>query len=295
MKNRSFVILYWFVTLITNCYCFFDDIGMGARQTAIGNAFTAVCDDVYSIYYNPAGLGQMNNSNIAMMYAQLWPSISGEGLNDMFVGVNTLLRNNTGVGFSWQTRKLEGVVSADTVSVSAGRKVKDNLLIGVTGKYLKFELTGDEVNTIPELRNNNSKSAFSLDLGVLLRVKDINIGMSIKNVNTPDIGLFEPVPVPMVLKAGVSKKLTDKVLLAMDISNIYSVTEFSIGSEIMVRENIIIRAGMLGSNAEYSKICLGAGLKINKLQLDYSYVVQILGGVGNDTGTHRVSLNFKLK
>ena len=34
----------------------FDDTGMGARPIGMSNAFTAVADDIYALYYNPAGL-----------------------------------------------------------------------------------------------------------------------------------------------------------------------------------------------------------------------------------------------
>ncbi|MCX7716017.1 MAG: type IX secretion system membrane protein PorP/SprF, partial [Endomicrobia bacterium] len=271
-------------------------IGMGARQTAMANAFTAVSDDVYSIYYNPAGLGKINTgNNFSAMYAQLWPSIGGEGLNDMFIGMNFLTKSEIGIGVSWQSRRLESVVSADTISFGGGKRIKENILAGITFKYLKFELITAEIDTIPELKNKRSKSALGIDIGLLFQLRKIDIGFAVKNVNSPDIGLFEAAPVAMVVKAGVSKKISDKVLVVLDLSNTSSITEFSLGSEVILRNNIILRGGILSSTANYSKTCLGVGLRINKIQLDYGYVIQLLGGTGNDTGTHRVSFNIRLK
>lgn len=295
MKNQNFV-MFILLLLISQCYSFFDDIGMGARQTAMANAFTAVSDDVYSLYYNPAGLVKIEGGNLGVMYAQLWPFISGEGLSDMFLGINMPARGNIGIGGAWQTRRLEGVVIADTFSFGIGKKLKENIWIGLTAKYLRFELVSSEIKTIPELKDHSSKSAFGIDFGMLLNLQQkIDIGFSIKNLNQPDIGLFESAPVPMVIKAGISKKIVNNVLLAMDVSNSSVLTEFSVGSEIVPNENITFRGGVLTSNTNCSKICLGIGVKINKLQLDYSYVIQLLGGTGNDAGTHRVSLNLKLK
>src|SRR5579859_1073835 len=38
----------------------YDDLGTSARVSGMSNAFTAVADDAYSIYYNPAGLATLD-------------------------------------------------------------------------------------------------------------------------------------------------------------------------------------------------------------------------------------------
>jgi hypothetical protein len=287
------VLITIFITTIY-LYPFFEDIGMGARQTSMGNTFVAVCDDVYSVYYNPAGLGKPLVGSVSFMYAQLWPSIAGEGLNDMFAGFSSVLRNNIGIGITWQSRVLQNVVNDDTISVGLGKQIKENLLLGVVVKYLKFELVSEEIKSIPELKNNSQKTAVGLDLGVLLRLTQMDVGVSLKNVNSPDVGIFESAPLPMVIKLGVSKKF-EKIMVAADVSNSNNVTEFSAGGELYISEKITLRCGGLTSNAEYLKLSVGAGLQINKLQLDYSYMIQIIGGTETDTGTHRVGLSLRFK
>ena len=37
----------------------YDDVGTSARITGMSNSYTAVADDVYSTYYNPAGLATL--------------------------------------------------------------------------------------------------------------------------------------------------------------------------------------------------------------------------------------------
>src|SRR5689334_13804699 len=46
------------------------NIGVGARAIGMGEAFTAVSDDVSSLYWNPAGLALLNQSQGAFMYNQ---------------------------------------------------------------------------------------------------------------------------------------------------------------------------------------------------------------------------------
>ncbi|MCB4791179.1 MAG: LysM peptidoglycan-binding domain-containing protein [Elusimicrobia bacterium] len=50
----------------------YDDTGAGARAMGMGNAFTALADDPFCIYYNPAGLGFIRQSQIGADYGKLW-------------------------------------------------------------------------------------------------------------------------------------------------------------------------------------------------------------------------------
>ena len=43
----------------------YEDVGVSARATGFGNAFTAVADDAYAIHYNPAGLGLLYRPELA--------------------------------------------------------------------------------------------------------------------------------------------------------------------------------------------------------------------------------------
>merc|ERR1711964_431383 len=44
-------------------------IGVGTRTAAMGNTFTGIADDVSSIYWNPAGLGQLERPQLSIMGA----------------------------------------------------------------------------------------------------------------------------------------------------------------------------------------------------------------------------------
>src|ERR1044071_534107 len=49
----------------------FLNFGVGARPLAMGRAFTAVADDIDSIYWNPAGLATFRSSQLAFQYSPL--------------------------------------------------------------------------------------------------------------------------------------------------------------------------------------------------------------------------------
>jgi len=65
----------------------FDDLGAGARAPGMGGAFTAIADDVYAIYYNPAGLALLDRPTMAASHTQHLAGLSdGSGLNTSFLG-----------------------------------------------------------------------------------------------------------------------------------------------------------------------------------------------------------------
>ena len=50
-------------------------IGAGARPTAMGDAFTAIADDVNATYFNPAGLAQLKTAELTAMRTQWFQNI----------------------------------------------------------------------------------------------------------------------------------------------------------------------------------------------------------------------------
>ena len=57
----------------------YDDVGISARATGLGMAYTAVADDAYTIYYNPAGLATLDRPEFASTYSRLLTGLSVTG------------------------------------------------------------------------------------------------------------------------------------------------------------------------------------------------------------------------
>jgi hypothetical protein len=55
-------------------------IGVGARAEAMGEAYGAVADDPYALYWNPAGLGRMSNPRLSLSYTMWLEDISNSFL-----------------------------------------------------------------------------------------------------------------------------------------------------------------------------------------------------------------------
>jgi hypothetical protein len=65
----------------------FEPLPVGGRAAGMGEAYTAIVDDVYSLYYNPAGCLQINRPEIGTYYSQLYPGLSDHSqISRMFLG-----------------------------------------------------------------------------------------------------------------------------------------------------------------------------------------------------------------
>ena len=93
----------------------FLDLGAGARATGMGNAFVAVDDDAYAIYYNPAGLALLEQSELATSYTKNMIGLSdGSSMSTSFVGFAQPLKAGWGtLGAAWQQFDLNGGLYSD--------------------------------------------------------------------------------------------------------------------------------------------------------------------------------------
>jgi nucleoid-associated protein YgaU len=81
MKQTRFIALFAMLfagTLIarpTRLFADFDDLGAGARAIGLGNAYSAVADDAFGLYYNPAGLGFIRTGQVGADFGKLYAGL----------------------------------------------------------------------------------------------------------------------------------------------------------------------------------------------------------------------------
>ena len=71
-------------------------LGVGARALAMGGAGTALSDNAYAAYWNPAGLGYLTRYEVSFMHSTL----NGQDAYD-FVSYIHPLKNRGAIGISW--------------------------------------------------------------------------------------------------------------------------------------------------------------------------------------------------
>jgi len=171
----------------------FLEIGMGSAGSAMGDAFVSLATDLSAIYWNPAGLGYMEQSE-AQFTIQPWvvdinTTFSGVGI--VLPAVGTLALGITQVGYgemdvtnmAMQDGTGEKFSSNDlAASFSYSRRLAQWFSFGASLKYVNSKIW------------HTSASAVAVDLGVLLNTHffsptgekgdGMSIGMSIANYGT---------------------------------------------------------------------------------------------------------------
>ena len=207
-----------------NAFSSFQNTGIGARATGLNNAYTADADDVHGVYYNPAGMVQIESPEFTSYYGKLYTGLSdGSNLGNNFFAYAHPLRikksrsarnmrlisqddgvNYYGtIGAAYQEFKLDGLYKETSIYLSYARIFLPDFYIGMTLKSLAVSY-GTDMYTQNAISMNNrargdidpifasgrSKRVTSFDLGFLYRItSDIKAGLMLANINQPDISL----------------------------------------------------------------------------------------------------------
>lgn len=161
-------------------------IGAGARAIGMGGAYTGVANDIYSVYWNPAGVSNLKfGSEVAFNHANWLADISYDfaaaSLNlgeagTMFVSFTSLIVPEEkvrtfdypdGDGRVWDAKSL-------SFGIGYARKLTDKFSIGVHLKYIREAIW------------NSSANGFAVDIGTyyVTPFNDMIIGACISNFGT---------------------------------------------------------------------------------------------------------------
>lgn len=287
-------------------------LGAGARAGAMADAFTAVADDAFAAYYNPAGLARLERPQLGGAHSALFQGVSyqslsfvvpfgrGEGrerietesnrhaigLSIYYLGVGDIERRTGDSTLPVGTFNSADSAYAATYSYAPN----DRLSLGVTGKYVH-----ESIDTF-------SGSAMAADAGVLYRVnpnndKPINLALSVRNVGNR-IGYVagEKDPLPTTVVAAVAASPTKDSVVDLDVGksnddNLYG----AFGAEVRhgLTEGVggAFRVGFTSArrdNGGLSGLTAGAGLAFQKASFDFAWIP--FGALGD---AFRLSLLIK--
>ncbi len=271
-------------------------IGVSARATGMGSAFTGVADDANSVFWNPGGLVNVITNEVALNHVE-WPA-------DI---------NLTSACLAFNPRSIPG-----TLAISARSLWLDPMLVrtgyepdgngqdfdaGSTAfglSYARFFTdkfsAGFTLNYIHEGLAETSVNTMGFDFGIMYRigVKDLKLGMVIQNLGGKEN--FDEIEskMPTTFKVG-----TSFVPIHTEHHKLLTAAEFQHPSDNKERANIGAEYGMNdifflrgGYNIAYDTdgVTFGFGVALkagdsSRLQLDYSAV-----DMGPLQYVHRLSL-----
>jgi len=289
--------------------CAFLKIGVGARQIGMGGANVALANDVNAIYWNPAGLAQLNKREFGAMHnewivdfkydflAYIHPLKKGL-IKNSFPGAigGGLIYFNMGEfeGRDEYRNKTNPYTAHDAAGiVSYAQKVSRRLNLGVSLKYIHEKIEIEKAQGI------------AFDFGALYHtgIKNLNLGFTVQNLGPKMKFIEEPFSLPLVLTAGIAYTYYG-LNLACDIrwQPIEERTNISLGTEYWPFKIFALRAGylthFLTSNLKFAPrddvlgkfygLGAGFGFRLGDIGIDYAFVPY--GDLGN---THRISFLTK--
>ena len=285
-------------------------IGVGARAVGMGGAYTAVSDDPYAMYWNPAGLALLTGRNLAFTHNDyfagftqeyaaytapaphigLLPSgsvkngVVGASFNYFYYGNDLERRSGNYEGLN-DLSPVEGKFGANDMAFSLGYG-------GSLGGALK---AGAEVKLIQQSIDTRSAASAALDLGALYdfdwQGRAFTAGLAVRNLGPGIKFIDRRYPLPMTASAGLSTRLYKKsLLLSLDLSKpIDNYPSLALGLEQKLAGRLFLRAGYRyrqhgNETGGLSGFAFGLGFAAGTFTFDYA--LSPFGDLGN---TQRLS------
>ncbi len=268
--------------------------GFGARNIAMGDAGTAISNDLTGLFYNPAMLASTDGSEVLFMHNEWIQDVSNE-----VVGVKTELWDIPfALGFNVTsisdipfrtnpTPDPETTFSANYFfgSLSTGFFITDEIAFGAGFKYLYEGLLNDEANGF----------GFDFGLNYILPYKGLTASAAIRNIGSMNKLRDEATKLPTELRVGTAYtfNLEDSKFdftcgaefqKYLDAEN----NHFNFGGEVLYNKLIAARAGYQ-TGYESRGLTAGIGLMWGNLKFDYAFL-PFSFGLGN---ANLFSLQFK--
>jgi hypothetical protein len=203
----------------------FLEIVPGGRASGMGNAFVGLADDASAIWWNPAGLGFLEEKQLNLMYAKWLPQFHFSDLYYSYIsyihnvkdwgtfGGDIIYFNEGEMEYMDENNVSHGMISSYEMAVkgSYGSKVFNNFSLGVNIKLIYSHLSERGQGTE---KGSGTATAVAVDLGVLYKLnalKGLQFGASLSNMG-PKVAYIDRAqadPLPTNLKIGLAYKIME--------------------------------------------------------------------------------------
>lgn len=270
----------------------FLQLGLNARSSAMGDAFTAVTNDHSAFNLNPATIHQTKGRQLILSHWNGFADVTSDYLGatipseNFTFAISAFTSAVSEIEVRLRPGDAEGLFDARNASLGAGLSTKatDELYIGVSGKLLYEKIYIDEA------------SGYAFDAGMLYSISnDINVGASILNIGKMSVLRSQSSVLPTSLRIGGSyvNSLSSEIAL-LATSDIVKVLDndgmhLHIGIEADYQSQIMLRAGYQ-TGYETKSFSGGIGVQYSIIRIDYAFIPMS----GAFSSTHLFSLMFNL-
>lgn len=282
----------------------FQLVSLSPKASAMGEAYYAVGKGAESIFYNPAGLADMDKTfNVVVDYTQ-WIAdinyIGGAaawnldnygvvGLSLMSVNYGTIygtsLDPNTGSALGYIDNGTLSNVSAYSFGVSYAKAISTQFSIGGNIRIAGQNLGENQFINGATVKNNATKLVFDAGVKYYTGFKNFRFGMAIRNFSSNILreAIYEQLPLTFTVGTAIDlmdfinpmHSQEDALTLAVDFlhSNNYS-ERFNVGAEYKLLGMLALRAGYQ-TNRDIASWSAGIGVNKtiagNEIEVNYSF------------------------
>ncbi len=304
-------------------------IGVGGRPLGMGGAFTGVADDITAAYYNPAGLANINYPQISLMHSEQFGSL----VNYDYAAVGIPFGKDMSFGLSIIRLGVDGIpdtrqalVDGSTQTViydinNPNARIDPSRVTEFSDQDWAFYLTfakrytekfyyGANVKIIYRSIAEFNAYGVGFDVGgYYTPMENLHVGANLQDITTTLVAwstgtneLISP-----TAKIGASYELHilgGKLTPALDFdirfedrrySSYFNIGPVSFdghaGFEFNFKNLFSIRAGY----NDVKQFTIGAGIKLPKLNIDYSFARFSYSETDRLPDSHRISLILTLE
>jgi len=280
IRNPPEAELAKFARITTTSYGFLKLTG-NARSAGMGDAYSAVGNDLASVFYNAAGITQIERYAVTASYMK-W--IVGSKMGTFALGAKTNMATFA-VNFAYfNTDEFEETTSSQPGGT--GRMVTlGDMAAGITiAKQVTDKLSvGGNLRWVQEDLDLQSYSSIDLDFGTLFYTgyRSTRLGMALRNLGGDKDVIGQKARFPMVFNlsgaAEVYGNLGDPFSMTVAVEQMFftdGLNRYHFGVEAWVQNMVALRGGFkTGYDSE--SWTLGAGLKQTlseqTVMVDFSY------------------------
>lgn len=264
-------------------------MGVHARSLGMGGAFVGIADDASAIYWNPAGLANINNLSVSTMYSAGMEfdrsyNFFGAGYNMKKFGV-------IGVGFI--NAGLTDIQFYDNDGAEDGSgDFSDNILyLGYAYKFKYFSAGFNAKMLFVNVVDDYKENGFGMDFGIYSEpVRGFSVGLTAADLFTK-VGDYNA---PHRLSLGIAFRPTSDLVFDIDAVKVKDEDSYfnygaEYGVDVMGDEyhDFLFRMGMNDGN-----VTLGFGVNYKFVEFNYAYFAKDNSEIMGDE--HKISLDFVL-
>lgn len=302
-------------------------IGVGGRPLGMGGAFVAVANDITAGYYNPSGLAHLNYPQISLMHDERYGDLVNYNYGAVAIpygsewsfGISAIRLSIDGI---YDTRNaLEDTNGDGILDITNQDRLNYDKISEFSNQDLAFYLTaakrysddfyiGANIKVIKRDIAEFSATGIGFDVGAMYRpIDNLWVGANVQDITTTlvawDTGKNDLISPTMKLGAAymwyvLGGRITPAVDFDIRFENRQFASNFNIGPvsfdahfgfEYQFQDLFAVRAGY----NDVKQFTIGAGVKLPKLNIDYSFARFNMSEDERLPDSHRISLILTLE